>query len=183
MAPPRFCESCGEPLSEEARFCRGCGRRLEGDPEPCPDPGAFPPEGRVDPAKEVELFDLRPLVLQSFLELALSIGTLGIVAIFLWIRRIQIRYRITSQRIELVEGVFHLKRRTIEVFRVEDLELQEPLFLRLRSGGNLVVRSMDVGEDVVVLTGIPDVLPVFEGLRSTYLSERQRHRVRLLEGM
>jgi len=75
------------------------------------------------------------------------------------------------------------RRETIELFRVQDFEIREPLFLRLRDAGSLVIRSMDPSEGEIVLDAVPGVQEVFETLRRTSIDERNRNRVRLLEGM
>lgn len=170
----RYCEACGRPASVDARFCAACGKAV-----PRPEQEAL----RKERKKEKELFDIRPLAVQTFGEFAVATLTLGIGWLVLWLRRIQIRYYITNQRIELVEGVFNLKRRTVELFRVLDYEVKEPLFLRLRSGGNLVIRSMDPEEPSITLTGIAGVHDVFEAVRQATLEQRGDHDVRLLEGI
>ena len=55
--------------------------------------------------------------------------------------------------------------------------------LLMRAAGNLVIRSMDPKEGEIVLTAVPGVQEVYETLRSTAIDERERHRVRLLEGI
>jgi len=181
---------CGEALSAAARFCGSCGHALEGSAEPTesaellglkedtPDTGR--PEGVEE---EIELFNDRPLILQTFLELLLTLLTLGLWGLVLWLRRMQARYRITSQRIELVDGMISVRRRTIELFRIQDFEIEEPLFLRLRGAGNLIVHSLDPGEPRETLVGLPNVHVVHEALRTAALQSRQTNRVRLLEGM
>ncbi len=170
----RYCEACGRPASVDTRFCAACGKAV------------LRPEQEVlrrGKTKEQELFDIRPLAIQTFTEFALALLTLGLAWLVLWVRRIQIRYYITDQRIELVEGVFNLRRMTVELFRVQDYEVQEPLFLRLRGGGNLLIRSLDPEEGEITLTGIAGVHEVFETVRRATLEQRESHRVRLLEGI
>jgi len=191
MTGLQFCEGCGKQASYTARFCGGCGRPF---PEPDGfepiDPIALPPAPSAAGAsaagegagEERELFDLHPLAIQSFFELFLVFLSLGVVWLILWFRRIDTRYWISSERIEVTTGVFNKKRQTIELFRIQDLELDEPLFLRLRASGNLVIRAIDVGEPEITLTGLPEASDVFEALRQISIDERQRHRVRLLEG-
>jgi len=186
MQAVRYCEACGHEGSPDARFCGACRRPFPESPadeptEPGPPVPARPLPGAAD--GEVLLYDLRPLVLQSFPELALALLTAGLAALVLLVRRWDNRYRVTSQRIELVTGVLSTTHRTVELHRVQDLELRAPLFLRLRAAGDVVVRSMDVGEREVVLRGIQGAVEVHETLRAAVLEERRRHHVRVLEGV
>jgi membrane protein YdbS with pleckstrin-like domain len=185
MSDAKYCEGCGTPGSQDARFCGACGRPFPA-PEPSPNPLVEPaavPGGGAAARDETELYDMRPLAVQGFGELLLCLLTVGIAWLVLWLRRVWTRYRITDQRIEVQTGVLERRRETIELFRVQDFEVQEPLFLRLRAAGNLVIRSMDPAEGEIVLRAVPDVQDVYETLRRAAIDERDRHRVRLLEGM
>ncbi len=132
---------------------------------------------------ESDLYAFRPLAVQGFGELTLCLLTVGIAWLVLCLRRVWTRYRVTTQRIEVTSGVFDRRRETIELFRIQDFELQEPLFLRLRGAGNLLIRSMDPVEGELVLRAVPGVHDVYETLRRQTIGQRDRHRVRLLEGM
>lgn len=181
---------CGVTATAGARFCAACGAALRAAsapdlpasrPVPAPDGGDRAPA--TAPGPERELFVLRPLVLQTALELVLSVLTVGLWALALWLRRMQARYRITTQRIELKDGLVNVRRRTIELFRVQDFEVVEPLFLRLRGAGNLVIRSLDPEEHEVVLVAVPDVHTVYEQVRAASLASRRGERVRVFEGI
>lgn len=182
-APGRYCEMCGAPVSAAARFCGACGKpvaTLPAAPAAPPTPPAKAAKAG-DPGRERELFVVRPLVLQTFGETGLSLLTLGLFAIVLWVRRLNVRYRITNQRIEYVTGVFSLSRSTVELFRVSDLAVREPPFLRLRGAGHLAVLSEDASEPEIHFRAIPEIEEVREALREAVLEARRVHRVRLLE--
>ncbi len=121
--------------------------------------------------------------MRTIFELLASIITLGIGWICLWVSRWGRRYMITTQRIECREGVVTVRRTSLDLFRVEDFEVIEPFFLRLRGAGNLRIWSMDKSEPEFLLEAIPDVQGVFEKLRELTRSERGRHQVRVVEGM
>ena len=188
MTPLEFCEACGRKASPGARFCGGCGRDLQAAASPAErdDPDAAP-EGRAParpkdgPPAEATEFELRPVAVQSFGQLLLCVLTVGIAWIVLVLMRRGVRYRITSQRIEIVTGIVTVTRRTVDLFRVQDLEIVEPLFLRMGGKGHITVRSQDAGEPVVVLRAIPDVHRVHESLRALVATERQRQHVRVVE--
>ncbi len=189
MLTLKYCEICGKQGSWDARFCGACRRAFPGETgnepvEPAEPEPELPAGLAPSPAdKERGLYDLRPLVVQSFPELFVALLTAGVTAVALFVRRWDNRYRISTQRITFETGVLDKKCRTVELHRVQDLELREPLFLRLRSAGDLVVRSMDVGEKLIVLRGIHGAREVHEAVRSAVLAERSKHKVRLLEGV
>lgn len=182
----RFCSACGTALPGEARFCPGCGRAVgEGAAARSaarPAARAPDPDGPRSRAPEEELFEFRPLAVQTFWHLLLAVLTLGIVWLVLWVQRLTTSYRVTTQRLEIRSGILNVTRRTVELFRVEDVEIQEPLFLRLRDAGTLVIRSQDAGEPELVLAGVPSVKTLHERLREEVRREREEQRVRLMEG-
>ena len=187
MSPPRFCEGCGREAPPDAGFCGGCGRRLRTPPGEASlradseaDSGAPSGSVTVVPGVEEDVFKLHPVYVQGVGEFLLCVVTVGIAWVFLAIARCRDRYRITTQRIELQSGLATVLRRTIDLFRVHDLEVREPFFLRMRGAGHLVVRSQDTSEPEVILTAIPDVQRVHETLRALVNAERRRQPVKVI---
>src|SRR5688500_10326364 len=54
---------------------------------------------------EEVLFEGRPAVIQGLGELLVTILTVGIAALFYWIRSLRRHYRITTERVVIEEGV------------------------------------------------------------------------------
>jgi len=177
-----FCPRCGAVTTAEARFCAACGDAL---PRSAHADAARAPAARAAPpaAAETTVFELRPLVVRTVFELVASIVTLGIVWVCLWISRVGRRYRITTERIETRQGVATIESRFVDLFRIEDFELREPFYLRMRGAGDLVIRSMDKDEPVATLEAIPGVRDVYEKLRKLTGEERFKKGVRTIEGM
>lgn len=174
-----FCPSCGKPAAADARFCAACGNALPraqaaGETPP-------PPAGATVRGDEKAVFTLKPLVVRTLFESLVCVVTLGVGWLFFWIARMGRRYVVTTQRIESRRGVFNIRRESLEMFRIEDFEVVEPFFLRLRGAGHLTIRSMDKDEPVLVLEAIPDVQSVYETLRSLTRDERGRGGVRVVE--
>jgi hypothetical protein len=174
----RYCGSCGKPVAAGSRFCGSCGKPVADDGGATRPPSDAPPPARTD---EQEIFHLRPLAVQSFLQLLLCILTVGIAWVFLKLRRMSTSFRVTSQRIEIRSGIFTIRTRNVDLYRIQDMEVRQPLFLRLRASGDLLVRSMDPGEPVLLLPAIARVETVHETLRKLVQDERRRMNVRLLE--
>ncbi|MCE9635039.1 MAG: PH domain-containing protein [Planctomycetes bacterium] len=181
MSPVTFCESCGRKVGPDARFCAGCGRPFDGaDPsETASDKQVAATAGGVGGEREVAAFG--PVVLQSVGELLVCVLTAGIAWVCLWASRSHTRYRLTSERLEIRTGRFTHTSRTVDLFRVQDLEIQEPFFLRLRGAGHLVIRSQDAGEPEVVLRAVPGVRALHETIRSLMAAERRRLHVKIVE--
>jgi len=165
-----FCPSCGKATTADARFCAACGKSLA---QPTAEQAQAPGEA------ETTVFDMRPLVVRTMLEALLSVTIVG--WIWLWLARLGRRYRITTERIEIRDGVVTRTSRFIDLYRIEDFEVVEPWFLRMRGSGRLVVRSMDKDDPVAELDAIPDVRGVYEKLRQMSREERRRKGVRVLE--
>lgn len=203
--PAAFCEQCGRRAAPDARFCGGCGRPLGAavpSPPAAPDDGpevagpdaadaadASAPGGdrtpdrppAADPNAETEVVTFRPLAVGTFLELLVCVLTLGLGWVVLRILRLRASYRLTSQRLEIRSGILTVRRRTIDLFRVHDLEIREPLFLRLRAAGDLLVRSDDAGEPELLIHAVPDIQTLHDTLRRLVREERRRHNVRVVE--
>lgn len=181
MAPVTFCESCGRKASPDARFCASCGRSFDADPSSEAVAGKPVAPGAAGTSAEREVAAFAPLAVQGLGEFALCVLTLGIAWVCLWVSRSHTKYRLTSERLEIRTGRITHKRRTVDLYRVQDLELQEPFYLRMRGAGHLVIRSLDPGEPQVVLTAVPGVRSLHETVRSLVASERRRLHVKVVE--
>jgi uncharacterized membrane protein YdbT with pleckstrin-like domain len=90
-------------------------------------------------------------------------------------------YELTTQRLKITSGILNRKLDELELFRVKDYSMNQPLFLRLVKLGNLTLVTSDASSPTVAIRAIPDVETVREKLRSAVQSERDRKRVRELD--
>jgi uncharacterized membrane protein YdbT with pleckstrin-like domain len=103
------------------------------------------------------------------------------IAIWKWLVVRNIRYELTTERLRLREGVLNKKLDEIELYRVRDYRLEQPLLLRIFSLGNVIVRSTDTTNPVVVLRAIRDSENVL-GLVRRYVEEcRAKKSVRAID--
>ncbi len=184
-----FCTNCGTAATPGARFCAACGKPLQGATAvaatPAAEVAASPAAAaaaHAPDAPEEQVFELRPLVVRTLGECALCVVTLGIAWVVLWIARMRLRFVLTTQRIESSIGIVTVRRTSLDLFRIEDFEIVEPFFLRLRGAGNLRIWSLDQDEPDLVLPAIPDIAEVYEKLRVLTRAERSRAKVRVVEG-
>jgi uncharacterized membrane protein YdbT with pleckstrin-like domain len=90
-------------------------------------------------------------------------------------------YELTTQRLKITSGILNRKLDELELFRVKDYSMNQPLFLRMVKLGNLTLVTSDASSPTVAIRAIPDVETVREKLRSAVQSERDRKRVRELD--
>jgi len=98
-----------------------------------------------------------------------------------WFTNRATSYELTSQRLRIHRGILNRRLDELELYRVKDYVLDQPLFLRLLGLGNLTLLSSDASTPTVAITAISGVESVREKLRNAVQSERDRKRVRALD--
>jgi uncharacterized membrane protein YdbT with pleckstrin-like domain len=87
-------------------------------------------------------------------------------------------YELTSQRLRKTSGILHKKLDELELYRVKDSTLEQPLLLRLFGLGNINVVSSDATMPLVLINAVPGAYDMREKLRVAVEAERDRKRVR-----
>ena len=90
-------------------------------------------------------------------------------------------YELTSQRLRITRGILNRRLDELELYRVKDYVMVQPLFLRLFGLGNITLISSDASTPTVAIRAIPGVADVREKLRTAVQTERDRKRVRELD--
>lgn len=99
------------------------------------------------------------------------------VAIWKWLVLKNIRYELTSERLRIRQGVLNKELDELELYRVRDYKLEQPLVLRLFSLGNITLRSSDTSHPVIILRAIRDGEQVREQIRKYVEECRVKKRV------
>lgn len=90
-------------------------------------------------------------------------------------------YKLTDQRLVITSGVINRKNEQIELFRVKDIDWEEPLMLRLFGLGRLTIRSTDSTDPIATLNAIPGGEQVVDTFRGAVTRLRTKNRVGVIE--
>lgn len=154
-------------IKGSALKCRFCGEDIE----------AF--VAKREATIERTLFSGRPAALYSIGRWLLAIVTLGIAGIVYWLSSLSTRFEITTQRVRIERGVFSKSRQDTELYRIDDIALEQPLGMRMLGHGILILRSTDRSTPEIRLYGVPGLADLAEKLRESSLRERERRGVRV----
>jgi uncharacterized membrane protein YdbT with pleckstrin-like domain len=125
------------------------------------------------------LFKGHPAVIGSVTRLLVSIFTLGIGAIWYWLRSINTQYLVTSQRIVIERGIFSREIETLEIYQIDDIQLEKPLNQRIMGTGNIKLLTRDISAPKLFLERLPvDVRDLYEQMRPCIQQARFRFHVR-----
>lgn len=97
-----------------------------------------------------------------------------------WMTR-STHYELTSQRLRITSGILNRRLDELELYRVKDYALEEPLLFRMLKLGNLNIVTSDTSSPLIAMHAISDVHDVREKLRAAVQSERDRKRVREMD--
>jgi uncharacterized membrane protein YdbT with pleckstrin-like domain len=103
------------------------------------------------------------------------------IAIWKWLVVKNIRYELTTERLRVRYGVLNKALDELELYRVRDYRLEQPLVLRLFSLGNVTVTSTDISQPVFTLRAIRDSDQVREHIRYNVEECRSKKRVRAID--
>ena len=90
-------------------------------------------------------------------------------------------YEVTTQRVKLRTGILTRRTEELELYRVEDTSLVEPLLYRLFSAGNVVLTTNDESTPSLTLQAVKDAGTLREEIRKNVETCRDRKRVRVTE--
>jgi membrane protein YdbS with pleckstrin-like domain len=124
------------------------------------------------------LFSLAPPV--PFILAGLAVLPV-LYALVSWLQIKCVRYQLTSERLRLRTGVLSRKTDEVELYRVKDYVLIEPLSLRLFGLSNISLTTTDDANPQVLLHAVPEGDSLRDQLRKYVEICRQRKGVRITE--
>jgi len=97
-----------------------------------------------------------------------------------WMNRTTV-YELTTQRLKIRSGILNRRLDELELYRVKDYVLEQPLLLRFLGLGNVTLVTSDASTPSIALRAIAQAEDVRELLRNAVQTERDRKRVRELD--
>jgi len=88
------------------------------------------------------------------------------VILWRWLELKTLRYELTSERLRIRHGVMNKKLDELELYRVRDYKLEQPVWLRLFSLGNIILKTADVSNPDLTLRAIPNSEQVLDHIRT-----------------
>lgn len=140
---------------------------------PTPSPAAGPEE---------TLFEGHPAPIPSIGALFLTIITLGLAALYFWMKSLGTTYKVTTRRVIVERGLLGKRLEQVDAYRIKDYVVERPLGQRLLGTGNLQLLTMDSTTPRLELRGIKaDVVALYDKLRAAAESDRARRGVRIVD--
>ena len=97
------------------------------------------------------------------------------------IRTATTNYRVTDQRVTRRFGILSKRTDNLELYRVSDFVVEEPLLLRIFGKVNVILKSADVTHPNFLLSAVPKLPALTEDFRRTIESVRDSRGVRVEE--
>lgn len=108
----------------------------------------------------------------------------GIMAIWAFARWLMIKtttYQLTTERFVTTRGILTKVTDTLELYRVRDLQIVQPLLLRMVGLENVHLLASDATTETIVIDYLPASMALGEKLRVAVEACRERKRVRALD--
>lgn len=103
------------------------------------------------------------------------------VILWRWLVTRMTKYELTTERLRTRHGVLNKKMDELELYRVRDYKLDQPIFLRLFSLGNIILQTSDISNPVITIRAIPNSEQIREDIRNSVEACRVKKGVRELD--
>ena len=90
-------------------------------------------------------------------------------------------FELTTQRLKITSGVFTTTTETLELYRVKDIETQQPFLSRLVGIENVQMTTSDASSPFVLIEAVPSSVGFADKLRNQVEIIRQQKRVREID--
>ncbi|HEX8911199.1 MAG TPA: PH domain-containing protein [Humisphaera sp.] len=105
----------------------------------------------------------------------------GLVLMFVpWLKSKTVRYKITNYRIDIDRGLVARRIDTLELWHVNDIQLNQGVLERILGVGTITVFSHDDTNPKLPMRGLPNPRPLFESVKQRIIAvKRQRGVVKM----
>lgn len=134
--------------------------------------------------EETTLFDGHPAYRSDWflylicIPLTFLFGLGIVVALITILKTACTRYTLSTQRLILSIGVLSRRTTECEIYRIQDIAIEEPFVQRILGLGNLVLTTSDNDQRRIVLRALPNVRGIKEDLRKAVENLKTRKQVR-----
>lgn len=114
--------------------------------------------------------------------LALTVVLLPVSAVVILWKYLVVKnhkYELTTERLKIESGVFSKTVESLELYRVQDLEFDQPFLMRLFGVGNVLMATADYSSPVEAIIAVPDARQLCERIRD--LIEHRRDQKNVVE--
>jgi len=122
-----------------------------------------------EPVRSIGLYFLSLLIVPIFIALVRYLQTKNKV------------YLLTTERLKTSRGVLNKATDTLELYRVKDLEMQQPFWSRMCGLENVRINTTDLSNPLVVIDAIPIALGLGDKIRNAVENVRMQKRVREID--
>ncbi|MCZ7684175.1 MAG: PH domain-containing protein [Sandaracinaceae bacterium] len=164
------CPSCGAKNDAAARFCSSCGATI----------GSASGSGPA--LDERVLFEGPPAAIGTIGAALVTFLTLGLAALYFWIRAKNTHYKVTTRRVVVERGIFSKRLEQIDLYRVVDYVVERPFSQRLLGTGNLILETTDrTSKELKIERVRADVRQLYEQLREATEADKRARNVRVMD--
>lgn len=122
----------------------------------------------------------------SVLDIILFLPTGGVWIIVPAIKIIKLnklKYKVTTQRIVIKEGIASTSSSEIELYRVKDLSITQTFMQKILNIGDITIQSVGTQNTNLEMKGIPNAEQLREQIRSSVHTTRKDNNIRLNESI
>jgi len=102
-------------------------------------------------------------------------------AIYRWLAVKTTTYQLTTERLIIEHGILNKTTDTLELYRVRDLQVTQPFWIRLFGRENIHMLTTDTSTPTVILDCVPKELGLPDQFRKQVEDARMRKRVRSVD--
>ena len=90
-------------------------------------------------------------------------------------------YQLTTERLKVSHGILNKKINELELYRVKDYRIEQPLHLRLFGLGNIILDTSDKSNPVMILRAVPSSEELLNSIRKNVEERRSSKSIREID--